>query len=55
MIIMASKKTKAVVGAAAVAAIVIAAKEMHKKGYDKKASKYLKDSVAKLKKEAAKL
>lgn len=56
---MANKKTKVIIGvaaaAAAIAAAVYAAKEMHRKGYDKKAVKFLHDSAAKIKKEAVKL
>jgi hypothetical protein len=53
---MVSKRTKVIVGvaaaAAAIGAAIYAAKKMHEKGYDKKAVKFLKDSAAKIKKEA---
>jgi hypothetical protein len=56
---MVSKRTKVIVGvaaaAAAIAAAVYAAKEMHRRGYDKKAVKFLHDSAAKIKKEAINL
>jgi hypothetical protein len=56
---MVSRRTKVVVGvaaaAAAIGAAIYAAKKMHEKGYDKKAVKFLKDSAAKIKKEAINL
>jgi len=56
---MVSKRTKIVVGvaaaAAAIGAAIYAAKKLHEKGYDKKAVKFLKDSAAKIKKEALNL
>jgi len=51
------KKAKIIIGvaaaAAAIGAAVVAAKEIHKRGYDKKAVKLLNSWSAKLKKEAA--
>lgn len=51
-----SKKTRIIIGAAAAAAAigaaVLAAREIHKRGYDKKAVKMLHTWSAKLKKEA---
>ncbi|GEM_PF-2157227 len=56
---MVSKRTKAIVGAAAAAAaiagLIYGAKKLHEKGYDKKAVKALKDYSKKLKAEAIKL
>lgn len=56
---MVSKRTKIIVGAAAAAAalgaLIYAAKKMHEKGYDKKAVKMLKGYAEKIKTEAHKL
>jgi hypothetical protein len=56
---MVSKRTKIIVGAAAAAAalgaLIYAAKKMHEKGYDKKAVKTLKSYADRIKKEANKL
>ena len=41
--------------AAGVAALIMAAKRMHEKGYDKKAVKMLRDYAARLRAEAARL
>ena len=53
---MVSKRTKAIIGAAAAAAaiagLVYGAKKLHEKGYDKMAVKRLKEYSNKLKKEA---
>jgi hypothetical protein len=56
---MVSKKTKVIVGmaaaAAALGALIYAAKKMHEKGYDKKAVKTLKSYADRIKTEAQKL
>jgi len=56
---MVSKKTKVIVGmaaaAAALGALIYAAKKMHEKGYDKKAVKTLKSYADRIKQEAQKL
>jgi hypothetical protein len=56
---MVSKRTKIIVGvaaaAAALGALIYAAKKMHEKGYDKKAIKTLKSYADRIKKEASKL
>jgi len=53
---MVSKKTKAIIGAAAaaaaIAAVIYGAKKIHEKGYDKEAVKRLKKFSEKMKKEA---